>query len=104
MDIIQLLKQYRKEKKKWKEAGKPMRSKERMQEIHSICAACPSFNPGGGMLSGYDQCGDCQCNLHPEEEKFNKLSWSTTHCSLDEPKWDADYPVSAPERATGSLK
>ncbi len=104
MDIIQLLKQYHKEKKKWKQAGKPMRSKERVKELYSICSSCPHFRKGKGMLPGYDQCGKCSCNLHPEKEEVNKLSWSTTHCPDNPPRWDADYPVRQPECSTDGIK
>lgn len=92
MSLIELLKQYKKERKIWKDAGCPMRTKERIQELHSICEACPNFNPGKGMVPGYDQCDLCQCNLHPKKDELNKLSWATTHCPDNPPRWTSETP------------
>jgi hypothetical protein len=90
MNLKELEERYRKERKKWVEAGKPIRSPERMQEIHDICSECPLFKKKGGWLPGYDRCGECQCNLHPSHHTMNKIAWGTTHCPLDDPMWDAD--------------
>jgi len=88
--MLDLLKQYLAEEKKWKEAGQPIRSPERMAEIHAKCSACPFFNKGGGIVPGYDQCGICKCNLHPSFHLLNKIAWATTHCPKDPPEWVED--------------
>lgn len=93
-----LIKQYEKERKKWKKAGKPMRDKEEMERIHSICSECPFFNKDGGFVPGYDQCDICQCNLHPKKKKLNKIAWATTHCPHKPPKWGEE---NAPEASDG---
>lgn len=90
MDIFKLVQQYEKEKRIWKKAGKPIRSKERMEEIYSICEKCPFFNKGQGMAPGMDQCDICKCNLNPSSETLNKIAWGTTHCPDDPSRWGAD--------------
>lgn len=89
-DMFDLVKQYNNEKQKWKEAGKPIRSKERMEELHSICQKCPFFNKGEGMVPGSDECDICGCNLHPSSTTMNKLAWGTTHCPDDPSRWGPD--------------
>jgi len=90
MDIFKLVQQYEKEKRIWKKARKPIRSKERMEEIYSICEKCPFFNKGQGMVPGMDQCDICKCNLNPSSETLNKIAWGTTHCPDDPSRWGAD--------------
>lgn len=90
MNMIELYKQFMAEKRKWDEAGQPTRSQERMEEIHKICSDCPLFEKGAGWIWGYDRCGQCKCNLHPNSKTMNKLYWATTRCPLDEPKWKED--------------
>ena len=86
--MIDQMKQYLAERKKWTDAGKPMRTPEKMKQLHDICKECPLFKKAGGWPKKYDQCGECGCNLHPEEESLNKLAWATTHCPHpDGPKW-----------------
>ena len=87
-----LLKQYIEERRKWVLAGKPMRTEDRMAEIHQICSTkCKHFVPGGGLVPGYDRCGICQCNLHPTHTVLNKIAWATTHCpDKEDPKWEED--------------
>ncbi len=84
---IELIKNYREEKKKWKAAGKPSRDDIDMKRIYDICRVCPAFEKGGGAISGYDRCGVCLCNLHPSRKKFNKISWATTNCPDVPPQW-----------------
>ena len=87
MNIFDPIKQYNKERKKWKKAGKPMRSEQEMKRIYEICKQCPMFNPGGGYVPGYDQCDICKCNLDSKKKKLNKIAWATTHCPDNPPKW-----------------
>jgi len=88
--MFNLLKQYQKERKKWKEAGKPIRSKERMEEIYSICEKCPFFNKEDGIIFDFDECDICGCNLHPTDTKLNKIAWATTHCPDNPSRWGPD--------------
>lgn len=99
----EMIARYHAEHKKWVQAGKPMRSPERMGEIHGICGQCPEFLKGHGMIPGYDMCGKCGCNLHPSHHTLNKIAWATTHCPLEEPEWEADIdPESPGDTETGS--
>lgn len=94
MNIEELAARYAAERKIWKRAGKPMRTEERMIDIHSnICSQCPFFEPGNGWLPGYDRCGKCLCNLHPTHTTLNKLAWATTHCPDNPERWSADVPT-----------
>ena len=86
----ELYKRYIKEERKWKEAGKPIRSAEEIERIHSICSKCPLFNKGGGWLPGYDKCSICQCNLHSKYTTMNKIAWATTNCPAEIPLWQAE--------------
>lgn len=95
--MIDLIKQYEKEKKKWKKAGKPMRTKEEMERIYSICSKCPLFQKDEGWVPGYDKCGVCQCNLHPTAKKLNKIAWGTTHCPDNPPKWGQENVEKQPD-------
>ena len=61
-----------------------------MKEIYKICEGCPFFKEGGGFLPGYDQCGICQCNLHPSRRMLNKIAWATTRCPKTVPEWTED--------------
>ncbi len=85
--MIDLIKSYALARRKWKQAGKPIRTPERMVEIHDICKGCDHFKPEGGFMEGCDQCGVCSCNLSPTEEKLNKIAWATTECPAEEPLW-----------------
>lgn len=85
-----MIKRYLEEKKKWEDAGKPVRPKGRMLEIYNICKQCPKFGEGNGWIPGYDICNICKCNIHPTSETMNKIAWSTTHCPDDNPLWEAD--------------
>lgn len=80
------------ERKKWIEAGKPMRSEEEIKRIHDLCSQCPMFRKKEGHISGYDKCGICECNLHPTSKTLNKIAWATTECPKDDPEWTAEAP------------
>lgn len=45
----------------------------------AICESCPSLKNG--------RCVECGCGCNNKKEFFNKLSWRSSHCPLDEPKW-----------------
>lgn len=84
--------QFLKEKKKWEDAGSPIRTAEEIEAIHKICSECPLFKLGGGWIPGYDRCGKCGCNLHPSHHIFNKIAWGTTRCPDDPPRWIESEP------------
>jgi len=91
---------YIRERKKWRDAGSPVRLAEHIKQLHQICSDCDNFNKDGGFAKGYDQCGLCKCNLHPENVDLNKLAWGTTECPAEPPLWTAEYPIPAPHAAT----
>jgi len=80
--LIKQAETYLAERKKWAEAGKPMRSQERIEELFNICKECEHFR------SYY--CGICGCFIN-KGTTFNKLAWSSTRCPLEQiskiPKW-----------------
>lgn len=80
---------YYKERTKWKKAGKPVRSQERVEELFKICSSCDYFEHGM-IRSGF--CGICGCGIKKtnSDTTLNKLSWATTSCPLKDPKWGPD--------------
>jgi len=80
--LIKQAETYLAERKKWADAGKPMRSQERIEELYQICKECEHFR------SYY--CGICGCYIN-KGTKFNKLLYATTICPLKDigetPKW-----------------
>jgi hypothetical protein len=74
-------------KARWEEAGKPVRSDERVQEIYDQhCSQCPMLT---ATLLG-EACKLCGCKLSREGNWLNKLRWATESCPLEQPKWTAD--------------
>jgi hypothetical protein len=81
---------YRREKEEWKNAGKPMRSDERVAEIFdNHCKPCENYIPIP-LLEDRGQCGVCTCLLSKDDDNMNKIRWATTRCPLAEPKWTED--------------
>ena len=78
------LPQYIEERRKWKEAGKPVRSMQRIQELFDICRTCENFLK---LTSNSGQCKICTCFLRKNSTSKNKLAFATTRCPLEEPKW-----------------
>ncbi len=78
-------KQYEEEKEKWREAGEPLRSKERIREIYDEnCSPCEHFI----KISRYiGQCDICTCFLRRAGTNLNKIAFATTRCPLPEPRW-----------------
>lgn len=74
---------------KWHLSGSQARSPKEMQKIYTICESCSHFLRGQGFSYSnevvYDQCGVCGCNLHPSEDKMNKLYYDISECP--EGKW-----------------
>lgn len=84
------IKLYRQEKKKWKEAGEPTRSDEKVLELFEICKSCEHFIK---ITKSIGQCGVCTCALRQDGDAMNKLRWATTSCPLPEPKWTAEEGI-----------
>lgn len=70
---------YREARQRWIAAGCPVRSREEMAKLHTICTKCEHF-------TGYS-CRVCGCGLHHSRGSWNKLRWATEHCPLATPKW-----------------
>ncbi len=91
--MIPDINQYRQEKEKWKAAGKPERTDERVAEIYDThCAPCENYIPIP-LLTNRGQCGICSCLLSRDSESANKIRWATTRCPLEEPKWTEDVEI-----------
>lgn len=78
---------YLEEKAKWKKAGKPVRTDEKIKELFSICVSCEHYKKIS-ELSG--SCGICGCHLKNTNTSLNKLAWATTKCPLENPKWEEE--------------
>jgi len=76
--------QYKKEQGEWLEQGAPLRSKEKIEEIYSICDQCDK-GIKVNQLVNIIQCSECTCFIRPKGTKANKAAWATTRCPLD--KW-----------------
>jgi uncharacterized paraquat-inducible protein A len=74
---------------RWKLAGSPMRSQQRVDELLSVCQACPQLVDRD---TAQQRCGRCGCpvNARTDEPTSNKLAMATESCPLAEPKWTAD--------------
>jgi hypothetical protein len=82
--MIPDIEQYRKEKKIWQEAGKPLRSPKRIEELYNICKGCEHFQK---ITANFGQCKICTCFLRKYSTSKNKLAFATTRCPLEEPNW-----------------
>jgi hypothetical protein len=78
---------YKDEREKWEEAGRPVRSPERIKEIYDICKECENYI---FIVPKLGQCKICTCLLRPKGETMNKIAMATTNCPLDPPKWVAE--------------
>ncbi len=71
--VTELAKNYKEERKQWVEAGKPMRTDERILQIYTEkCDPCD--------FRKKSRCGICGCFVKPKGTLFNKLAWGTTKC------------------------
>lgn len=78
---------------KWRLAGKPTRSKESVLKLFEICRDCEHFIK---YKHNFGECNICGCNIKKDHEdlNFNKLSWATTKCPDNPPKWNrGNYEV-----------
>jgi hypothetical protein len=68
---------------RWRAAGRPLRSPERVDELFTdVCTKCPSesFIPTG-VDTG--RCVECGCWLKRSTMFLNKLAWPTEACPND---------------------
>lgn len=99
--LIERGKRYLTERKKWADAGKPMRSQERINEIYdSFCKDCV-------YRQKYKYCCEiCSCFIN-RGTAFNKIAFATTRCPLEEigeqPKWieEPGFQPAPPPKTSG---
>jgi hypothetical protein len=86
---MSLVNNFLEEYKKWHEAGSPVRSPEKIEELFIICSSniCENYEP---IKDGRGKCGVCGCNLKRKGRIMNKLSWATTKCPLIPPLWEEE--------------
>lgn len=75
--------------KRWKDAGSPVRSQERIEEIHAThCRPCPHFTEK-------QTCDLCGCRVRNSGKAWlNKIAMGTERCEGTPCRWEAD--VTAP--------
>ena len=79
--LLERIKSYREELKKWEEAGKPYRSKQEIERIfNTYCRDCEFLT----TLMGQTTCDICGCFLN-KSLTLNKIALGTTKCPKD--KW-----------------
>ena len=72
--VTELAINYKKERKKWVDAGKPMRTDERILQIYNEkCEPCD--------FRRKNRCGFCGCFVKPKGTLLNKIAWGTTRCA-----------------------
>lgn len=86
-DLISLTKRYVNERKKWIDAGKPLRSPEEIDRIFQVCQACPFFLADS---SAAGSCTICGCGLKKRGKTMNKIAWATTECPKTPSEWLQD--------------
>lgn len=86
-DLISLTKRYTLERKKWVNAGKPLRSPEEIERIFRICQACPFFF---AESSASGSCNICGCQIKRRGKLMNKAAWATTECPKTPSEWNED--------------
>lgn len=86
MGLLKIAQRFLEERKKWKQAGAPTRSSERIQELFNICSSneCGQYIK---ITDNHGQCGICQCHLKVGSVNLNKLAYATTRCPHDPPFW-----------------
>jgi hypothetical protein len=83
-------KSLKKAHQRWVEAGKPVRSDERVAEIYDQhCSQCPLLTE----TKMGQACKLCGCLLSRERNFMNKLKWATEGCPLPDPKWTSEIGV-----------
>lgn len=97
-NAVERTKQYLAAKRKWKKAGRPVRSQGQMQTIlEEKCKPCEHYI-ATGRSSG--RCGLCGCKLNLTGKR-NKLLWGTEKCPIG--KWEAMTAVDTKPEQTDQL-
>ena len=86
--ISRRLASWREAMKRWRAAGKPVRSDAEVARIHAICVACDYYD---SKREACKLCG-CRCNKQSMAQ-FNKIRMATERCPLDDPKWGMDVAL-----------
>lgn len=77
-------------RKRWKQAGKPKRSREEMEHIlREVCQPCDHYQK---IVSDVGRCRLCGCALNLGE-KLNKLLWATEPCPAKRPRFVASVII-----------
>lgn len=106
-NLYTMMKNYLDARKEWVSKGEPMRSPEKIHELHEICKTCPHYQPS--PLDDYFikqfiikndgmGCEICGCFVN-ENQEYNKLAWATTKCPLEPPRW-IEEPEFQPPKET----
>ena len=82
--MLNKIKQFFIEKTKWKKAGKPYRSDDKIDQLFIICNECDKYQKKD---DNEGSCGVCGCRITNKKELFNKIAWATTKCPLEDPRW-----------------
>jgi hypothetical protein len=83
--------QWREARRKWKAAGRPVRSEAEQTEILvRICPACPhvKMQPNSILAAG---CGKCGCMLGSSAVFTGKVEMATEHCPIEKWPGEANY-------------
>ena len=72
---------YAKARKRWTDAGKPVRTDEHVEQLRAICRGCDLFN---GEVCTHQKCG---CPVTRPGIWGDKLRWATEACPIG--KWGA---------------
>jgi len=97
--LLQRIKQYEEEMRKWKEAGSPTRSMEEIRRIfNSYCKDCEHLT----TYLGATCCDVCGCFLG-KTAMINKIYYATSSCPLKIPKWTAEL-TQEKNKVGGSLE
>lgn len=71
-------------RRRWKAAGRPVRSDANVEALLSICQACPHARRDRRGLA--KACGICGCRVN-RRQFVNKLRWATGSCPANHPRW-----------------
>ncbi len=95
--MLDKARKYLEERKKWTEAGRPLRKPEEIKSLyHDHCEPCEHREK--------NTCGICGCYVKPEGVFFNKLAWGSTVCPDDPPRWGESTDTRLPsEEETKAL-
>jgi hypothetical protein len=81
--LLKLWQRYSQAKRRWRQAGKPVRQADEVREIYKeTCRRCPEFRQRYG--DGKGRCRKCGCFLSKfvGQPKRNKIEMATESCPL----------------------